>query len=77
MNTFLVTLCDRDTGQDQRILVRTDDPTNMQEWIDASLDTLQPPLILSSPVVLSVRELKIKRPPRHTTMTTVEKVPVV
>ena len=77
MNTFLVTLCSRETGQDQRILVRTDDPTDMQEWIDANLDTLQPPLTISSPVVLAVRELRIKRPPLHTTMTTVEKVPAL
>ena len=76
MKTYLITLVSRDTGKYQRILVRTDNPDDMQEWLDANFDTLQPPLSITHPVVLGIRELQIRRPVR-TVMTTLEKVPAI
>lgn len=74
MDTYMVTLADRETGQDQRILVRTNNPDNMQEWIDAKSGDFQPPLKFASPRVIGVRKLPMKRP-HKTVLTTAVKVP--
>lgn len=65
--TYLVHLADRDTGQDQRILVRSDTSEGMQEFVLQA--DLQPPLEIANPVVIGIRELAINRPLPRTTLT--------
>lgn len=57
MNTYLVRLASRGTGAGQRILVRAENPDGMQEFVDTIDD-----LVISDPVVISVHELRTKRP---------------
>lgn len=64
MNTYLVTLADRNTGEDQRILVQSADDTNMQDFV--SSEAVLPTLRLTDPVVIAVHQLRIKRPHRTT-----------
>ena len=71
MNTFLVRLADRKTGEGQRILVQDKSPSDpshviddMQTWLDAHKDRFDPPLLLDDPVVVDVHLLKIKRTPK-------------
>lgn len=66
MNTYLVTLADRNTGEDQRILVQSENDENMQEFIESS--EVRPTLRLADPVVIAIHRLRIKRPPAQTTM---------
>lgn len=66
MNTYLVTLADRNTGQDQRILVQSSNSEGMQEFIDS--DEIKPTLKLASPVVIAVHQLRVKRPYTNTVM---------
>lgn len=68
MNTYLVTLADRNTGEDQRILVQSENDENMQEFVDS--DTVRPTLKLAEPVVIAIHQLRIKRPPIRTVMPT-------
>lgn len=63
MYTYMVTLIDKETGKDQRILVRSTCSDGMQEFVD-SLDDLK----LDSPVVVDVRQLANKRPLPRTTL---------
>ena len=72
MNTYLVTLADRVTGKDQRILVQSKCSDNMQEFIDS--DEVKPTLNLREPVVIAIHQLRVKRPPAHTVMPVVHKV---
>lgn len=60
MNTYLVTLADRTTGEDQRILVQSADDNNMQEFVTSA--AVLPTLKLADPVVIAVHQLRIKRP---------------
>lgn len=61
MDTYLVTLADRDTGADQRVLVQDKNPDrDWQEWVDSA--TFEPPLTISNPRVMHVHKLRIKRP---------------
>lgn len=62
MNTYLVTLADRNTGKDQRILVQSADDDNMQEFVTS--DEVLPTLALADPVVIAIHQLRIKRPYR-------------
>ncbi|QDF18590.1 hypothetical protein SEA_PUPPER_104 [Gordonia phage Pupper] len=55
-HTYLVTLIDRETGQDQRILVRSENADGMQEFVNSL-----PDLELDHPVVMGVRQLALKR----------------
>ena len=64
--TYLVHLADRDTGQDQRILVRSDTSEGMQEFVLRA--DLHPALEIANPVVIAVRELAINRPLPRTTL---------
>lgn len=64
--TYLVHLADRDTGQDQRILVRSATSEGMQEFV--SRTDLNPPLQIANPVVIGIRELAINRPLPRTTL---------
>lgn len=66
MNTYLVTLADRTTGADQRILVRSADDTNMQEFVTS--EAVLPTLGLADPVVIAIHQLRIKRPYTNTVM---------
>jgi hypothetical protein len=67
MNTFLVTLADRNTGQDQRILVQSANSENMQEFVDSA--EVRPTLRLDEPVVIAIHQLRVKRPPNRTVLT--------
>ena len=60
MNTYLVTLADRNTGADQRILVQSADSDNMQDFVTS--DKVLPTLSLADPVVIAIHQLRIKRP---------------
>ena len=64
--TYLVHLADRDTGQDQRILVRSATSDGMQEFVSRA--DLTPPLQIAHPVVIGIRELAINRPLPRTTL---------
>jgi len=55
--TYLVTLADRESGKDQRILVQSECSDGMQEFVDTLSD-----LTINNPVVINVAELPIKRP---------------
>jgi len=59
MHTYLVTLADRETGKDQRILVHSANDQGMQEFVTS--DTVLPSLNLDDPVVIAVHRLNIKR----------------
>lgn len=62
MNTYLVTLFDRNTGEDQRILVQSTNDNDMQEFVTS--DEVLPTLKLVAPVVIAIHQLKVKRPHR-------------
>lgn len=66
MNTYLVTLADRNTGGHQRILVQSTTDEGMQAFVDSAevRDTLN----VSEPVVIAVHQLRVKRPARGTVM---------
>ena len=66
MNTYLVTLADRKTGKDQRILVQSEDDAKMQEFVES--DEVRPTLIITEPVVIAIHQLRIKRPLPKTTL---------
>lgn len=66
MNTYLVTLADRSTGKDQRILVQSKTDENMQEFVESS--EVLPTLQIAEPVVIAIHKLAIKRPPANTVM---------
>lgn len=60
MNTYLVSLADRNTGKDQRILVQSEDDNGMQEFVES--DAVRPTLALTDPVVVAINQLRVKRP---------------
>ncbi|AON96873.1 hypothetical protein BI081_gp234 [Mycobacterium phage Tonenili] len=72
MNTYLVRLADRHTGEGQRILVQDRNPSadpataldDMQHWVDSHKGLFDPPLAIDDPVVIDMHLLKIKRPAR-------------
>ena len=64
--TYLVTLADRETGKDQRILVRSEHSDGMQAFVER--ENLNPPLQIAHPVVIAVKELAIRRPLPKTTL---------
>ena len=66
MNTYLVTLADRNTGKQQRILVQSRTEDGMQEFIESPgvIGTLS----LESPTVIAVHRLRVRRPIRGTVM---------
>lgn len=66
MNTYLVTLADRKTGQDQRILVQSFDSEGMQDFVDS--DQVRLTLKLAEPVVIAIHQLRIKRPYTNTVL---------
>lgn len=67
MNTYLVTLADRHTGRDQRILVRSDNDDDMQSFVES--DQVRPALRLEDPVVIAVHRLRVRRPVSKTVLT--------
>lgn len=60
MNTYLVTLADRNTGEDQRILVQSTTDDGMQEFVTSA--AILPTLKLADPVVIAIHQLRVKRP---------------
>lgn len=64
--TYLVTLGDPATGGRQRILVRAESPDGMSAFVCRK--DLEPPLEFSDPKVISIIELKTKRPLPRTTL---------
>lgn len=66
MNTYLVTLADRKTGKDQRILVQSENDARMQEFVES--DEVRPTLLVTEPVVIAIHQLRIKRPLPKTTL---------
>lgn len=66
MNTYLVTLADRKTGQDQRILVQSANDEGMQDFIDS--DEVRPTLKLANPVVIAIHQLRVRRPYTNTVL---------
>jgi hypothetical protein len=70
MNTYLVTLADRNTGEDQRILVQSSNSDDMQQFVDS--DKVRPTLALADPVVIAIHQLRVSRPHR-TVLSVLEK----
>jgi len=66
MNTYLVTLADRNTGKHQRILVQSETDEGMQEFVES--DEVRPTLGVGDPAVIAVHKLQVKRPARGTVM---------
>lgn len=64
MNTYLVTLADRSTGKDQRILVQSTTDEGMEEFINSP--AVLPTLDVEEPVVIAIHKLRVKRPARGT-----------
>ena len=59
MNTYMVSIADRDTDLEQRILVRAHNAEGMQEYVDRRpLGTKGETIFLEHPVVIGVREIK-------------------
>lgn len=69
---YLVTLAEPSTGKDQRILVETDNPDGMQEFVSRVV-IHNPRITITDPQVISVRRLRIKRPVQRTAWPTVVK----
>lgn len=59
MNTYLVTLVDRDTNEVQKIWVNSPCSCGMQEFVDNPPERLKADLILDHPIVVKVEESKI------------------
>lgn len=70
MNTYLVTLADRNSGHDQRILVQSTNEEGMQEFVNS--DAVASTLRISDPVVIAIHQLRVRRPHR-TMLATLEK----
>ena len=62
-HTYMVVLVDRESGKDQRILVQSECPDGMQEFVNGLTD-----LVIENPVVVGIKELPIKRPLPKTTL---------
>lgn len=71
MNTYLVTLADRNTGRDQRILVQSDNDEGMQDFVES--EPVLSTLLLKNPVVIAIHQLRVSRPPRRTNLTSLQK----
>ena len=66
MNTYLVTLADRNTGKQQRILVQSTTDEGMEEFVNS--DGVLPTLELDEPAVVAIHRLRVKRPARGTVL---------
>lgn len=63
VDTYLVRLADRETGEGQQVLVQDKNPNrDWQEWIDSAADSFDPPLTVHNPRVMHVQRLRLKRP---------------
>lgn len=81
MDIWMVSLADRVTGHDQRVLVtvpHTDTEEDVREFVlrPGLTGTKGETIALENPVVIGLRKLPIKRPLRNITMTQVEKAAV-
>jgi hypothetical protein len=67
MHSYLVTLVDRLTGQHQRVIVHSDCPHGMQEYIDRQVNRGDPEIHLANPVVIDIDDRTARHIPfRHT-----------
>lgn len=57
MNLYLVRLAGRETGESQRILVRSECQDGMQEFVETLDD-----LMIAHPVVIAIHRLRVERP---------------
>ena len=61
--TFMVTLADRETGQDQRVFVRAENSESIAAYLETNPAPVRGPgITLTHPRVISVREVALKRP---------------
>lgn len=61
--TFMVTLADRETGQDQRVFVRAENQDSIAAYLETRPAPVRGPgITLAHPTVISVREVCLKRP---------------
>jgi hypothetical protein len=67
MNTYLVTLADRNTGEQQRILVQSRTDDGMQDFIDSP--EVKPTLDVDDALIIAIHQLRVKRPARGTVLT--------
>ncbi|QZE10448.1 hypothetical protein SEA_SCOOBYDOOBYDOO_102 [Mycobacterium phage ScoobyDoobyDoo] len=80
MDTYMVTLCDRE-GKDQRVLVRVPSSNTEDDVRDFILtpgltSTDGRGVELDQPTVIGIRKLHIKRPPHRTAWKTLQKAAV-
>lgn len=66
MNTYLVTLADRRTGKQQRILVQSTTEEGMEGFVNSP--EVLPTLELDDPMVMAIHRLRVKRPARGTVL---------
>lgn len=66
MHNYLVTMVDRVTGEHQRVIVQSDCPHGMQEYIDQQVIGGNSDITLANPVVIDIDD-RIARhvPVRH------------
>lgn len=68
MHNYLVTMADRITGECQQIIVRSDCPHGMQEYIDDQVSRGTAEIRLNNPVVIDVDARTARHiPVRHHT----------
>jgi hypothetical protein len=61
--TFMVTLADRETGQDQRVFVRAENQDSIAAYLATKPAPVHGPgITLAHPHVISIREVALKRP---------------
>jgi hypothetical protein len=66
MHSYLVTLVDRITGEHQQVIVRSDCPHGMQEYIDQQIGEGNLPIRLNNPVVIDIDDRTARHIPlRH------------
>lgn len=66
MHNYLVTIVDRVTGEQQQVIVQSDCPHGMQEYIDSQIAGGSADIGLAHPVVVDIDERKARHIPlRH------------
>lgn len=66
MHSYLVTMVDRITGEHQRIIVQSDCPHGMQEYIDRQVSKGNSDIRLPNPVVIDIDDRTARHIPlRH------------
>lgn len=66
MHNYLVTMVDRVTGEHQRVIVQSDCPHGMQEYIDQQVSRGNSDITLAHPVVIDIDDRTARHiPARH------------